>query len=88
MDQSLQKYYDDQFEMFNTEGWKQFKEDAVKELANYQEQADLVCTTNDTWQYSRGMMNKLRMLAGYEEFTKMSYEDVLNSELEDEEDKD
>lgn len=83
MDKSLQDYYDNQFEMFETQGWKDFKEDAVKELANYQENADLVCTTNDTWQYTRGMLNKMRALANYEEFIRASYDDVVNSEQED-----
>jgi hypothetical protein len=84
MDQSLTEYYDNQFEMFNTKGWKDFIEDANVELTNAKEGSDLVCITNDMWQYNRGQMSKLRAIVNYENFVKQSYEMAINEENEDE----
>ena len=83
MDQSLQEYYDNQFEMFETQGWKDFQEDVKVELANSKENSDLTCTTNDLWQYNRGQMSKLRALANYENFIKQSYDLKINEETEE-----
>ena len=82
MDKSVQEYYDNQFEMFNTQGWKDFEEDAVNALANATSSSDFDCTTNDEWQYRRGELSKIRALAGYQDFIKRSYNAVLKSELE------
>ena len=83
MDKSLQKYYDNLFEMFNTEGWKQFQEDAQVELKTSTETADLVCTTNEVWQYRRGELSKLRQLVGFETFVKQSYDLTINEETQE-----
>lgn len=86
MEQSLQKYYDNQFEMFNTQGWVDFIEDANVELTNSTNYSDLDCDTNDKWQYRRGQIVKLRALVNYEEFIKSSYDAAINSELEEDKD--
>ena len=83
MDKSLQEYYDNQFEMFNTQGWKDFKEDAKLELTNAKESSDLTCTTNDMWQYNRGQMSKLRALVNYENFIKQTYDMAISEDNEE-----
>lgn len=80
MDKSIQEYYDNYFEMFETDGWKTFKEEAEAELTSAKDSSDLVCTTNDVWQYQRGQMAKLRALVNFENFIRQSYDIVLEDE--------
>ena len=83
MDKSNQEYYDDYFEMFNTDGWRTFKEEEEQELTNAKNTAHLVCITNDQWQIHKGQISTLEALVNFENFIKQSYEIVINEETEE-----
>ena len=54
IDPDTQKYYDDFFDMFGTEGWLRFIKDLNVSLSDNQRTAMTRCDSNDKWQLERG----------------------------------
>jgi len=82
IDPETQKYYNDYFDLFNTDGWIRF----VREMRDAKEQdeqtADTRCIGNDQWQYERGTKNMSRRVIGFEASIRDAY-DQLNKPEED-----
>lgn len=57
-------------EMFNSQGWKIYQEDAEQDLKTFVESAPDACQTADQWQYYRGIIAQLRATVGYETYIK------------------
>jgi hypothetical protein len=83
--QEALKEYEALLEMFDTEGWRIFQREAEDSLRVLTEQAPMDCITNEQWQLRRGEIQKLKQIAGFQQFTKESY-DLLTNEPEETED--
>ena len=72
MTDELQQYYDKLLELFGTEGWQVFVEEAKNSLTGLVESSSIDCIDNDKWQYRRGEINKLHQIVNYENFIRQS----------------
>ncbi len=71
-----EKEYEVLVDMFASDGWKQF-------IGNISELEDAItkaavdnAVMNDQWQYLRGQLHQLRSILGYEDFIKISWEQL------------
>ena len=72
-----EKEYEALCDMFLSEGWEIF----MKGITDLEETVVQVApdhaNTNDKWQYARGKIHQLRVIMGYEDYTKLSWEQSL-----------
>jgi hypothetical protein len=71
MDNSLQKYYDDRFEMFGSKGWK----DLIEDLNNMKKVTSDVNSCNDEKAFwlAKGELRLLNWFLNLEELTQEGY---------------
>jgi hypothetical protein len=76
MDQKLQKYYEDQFSMFASPGWKEVI-NKIDELFDHYNDIEH-CTDEKMFQFRKGQLDILRWLSTWEETVKETYEGLEN----------
>ncbi len=81
MDQETQKYYDNYFSLFMTDGWKQLMEDFGGNVANI----NSVEATKDSedLQFRKGQLNILANLLNMESIINTNYEEATKTSEED-----
>lgn len=81
MDQETQKYYDNYFSLFMTDGWKQLVEDFSSNVANI----NSVEATKDAedLQFRKGQLNILAYLLNLESILNTNYEEATQPSEED-----
>ena len=81
MDQETQKYYDNYFSLFITDGWKQL----IKEFANNAVQINSVEATKDVNDmfFRKGQLNVLAHLLNMETIVNTNYEEASKPSEED-----
>jgi hypothetical protein len=72
-----QKHYNNYFDLFSSEGWKQL----LEELKAREQSYDLSHVNNveTLWQF-KGELGVIRMLLNFESFIESAYEEVTNNE--------
>lgn len=70
-------------EMFETDGWKMFKQQVIDAKQSLIEMAPTGCDTNDKWQYVRGQIQELGNIAAFEDYIHVSFENQLKNQAED-----
>ncbi len=81
MDQETQTYYDNYFNLFTTDGWKQL----VQEFANNAtpiNSVEAVKDSNDMY-FRKGQLNVLAHLINMENIVTTNYEEASKSEEDD-----
>lgn len=76
MEQSLQKYYEEQFNMMSTEGWKDLVEDFT-ELKTSINNITLTTDTQDLF-FRKGQLDILDLVLKRKEACEKVYEDLTN----------
>jgi len=78
MDQETQKYYDNYFSLFMTDGWKQLVEDFSGNVANI----NSVESTKDAedLQFRKGQLNILAYLLNLEHIITNNYDELAKTE--------
>jgi hypothetical protein len=76
MEQSLQKYYEEQFNMMSTEGWKDLIEDFT-ELKTSINNITLTTDTQDLF-FRKGQLDILDLVLKRKEACEKVYEDLTN----------
>jgi len=78
MDQETQKYYDNYFSLFMTDGWKQLVEDFSGNVANI----NSVEATKDAedLQFRKGQLNILAYLLNLESIITNNYDELAKTE--------
>jgi hypothetical protein len=81
VDQETQKYYDNYFSLFMTDGWKQLMEDFGGNVANI----NSVEATKDAedLQFRKGQLNLLAHLLNLENIMTTNYEEATKAPEED-----
>jgi len=81
VDQETQKYYDNYFSFFMTDGWKQLLEDFGSNVANI----NSVEATKDAedLQFRKGQLNVLSHLLNLENIMTTNYEEATKAPEED-----
>ena len=74
MDQELQRYYDERFNMMATQGWQDLMEDLQKLLEQYQNIDN--CGDTVTLEYRKGQVDILKYLINLEELSEKTYEEI------------
>lgn len=74
MDQELQRYYDERFNMMATQGWQDLMEDLQKLLDQYQNIDN--CGDTVTLEYRKGQVDILKYLINLEELSEKTYEEI------------
>lgn len=76
MKPELQKYYDDQFSMFASDGWQ----DLMNHIADMIEATDSISgiKDNDDLHFKKGELSILGWLKGWEESVTVAYENLKN----------
>ena len=73
-DRDEEKDFEDLVEMFKTNGWKKFIQDAKDYEKMVQESSVDNAVTGDQWQYCRGQLHQLRSFIAYEHLTMTIHE--------------
>jgi len=60
------EFFDNQLKLFETQGWKFFQDDLLKQLEMAINSAPTSCGTNDEWQQRRGNIESLRYVSNWE----------------------
>ena len=81
MKPELETYYNNYFDIFNTEGWKQLLED-FKSNANIINSVEATKDVDDMF-FRKGQLNVLSHLINFEAITTNSFEDAQNSPEDD-----
>jgi hypothetical protein len=81
MTPELETYYNNYFDIFNTEGWKQLLED-FKSNANIINSVEATKDVDDMF-FRTGQLNVLSHLINFEAITTNSFEDAQNSPEDD-----
>jgi hypothetical protein len=81
MTPELETYYNNYFDIFNTEGWKQLVED-FKSNANIINSVEATKDVDDMF-FRKGQLNVLSHLINFEAITTNSFEDAQNSPEDD-----
>lgn len=68
-----EKYYEDFFEMFSTNGWKAFQED-IKKLIELKRNSVFHLTKGDDFFLEKGVMQTLRYIENLESMTRKYYD--------------
>lgn len=76
MNKETSDYYDSLFELFSTQGWKNFILDNQEALDSLIEHAHIQCHDNDSWQVRRGEISQLMRLVNYEDFIRASFKQI------------
>ena len=74
MDQETQKYYDNYFTLFSTDGWKQLIEE-LKQNALVINSVEAVKDTNDLY-VRKGQLNVLAYILNLESTTNTNYDEL------------
>ena len=74
MDQELQRYYEDRFDMMSHKGWKDLVEDMTKLLEQYQNIDN--CGDTHTLDFRKGQVDILKYLINLEELSEKTYEEL------------
>lgn len=77
MDKILEKYYEDRFSMFSTQGWKDLVED-VREMLNASN--TLSGVTAENLQFKQGEISIMRWILSLEEVSGKAYEELNNAD--------
>lgn len=78
--------YNSLVDMFNSDGWKVFISQVEETEDAATKGAVNAAETNDSWQFLRGWISCARGTAAYETFVRLSYEEQLRQEEEDDAD--
>lgn len=74
MDQELQRYYDERFNMMATQGWQDLMEDLQKLLDQYQNIDN--CGDTVTLEFRKGQVDILKYLINLEDLSEKTYEEI------------
>ena len=78
IDPEDQKYYDEYFTLFATEGWKRFVKDLTDSLISDQETAVARCDTSEKWHTERGAQGKALRIINLENSLRAAHENLTN----------
>jgi hypothetical protein len=78
-----QNYFDNYFNMFASEGWKQFTEELKNALEQSQKTAMHRCDTEQKWFEERGMQAYAMKALAFERGMRAQYEMLTNPPAED-----
>ena len=81
MDTELQKYYENYFELFSSDGWKQLIEEVIESVSQTEE-GTLNQSSADVFHYNRGYVGALKYLINLEAVVQMTFDD-LNEDDQD-----
>lgn len=81
MKPELETYYNNYFDIFNTEGWKQLLED-FKSNANIINSVEATKDVDDMF-FRKGQLNVLAHLINFEAITANGFEDAQNNPEDD-----
>ena len=76
MEITLQKYYEDRFEMMGTPGWQDFIEDVQALFTTYNGINSI--ETFEEFQKRKGQVDILQWLLSLKDVSEQSYEELLN----------
>lgn len=74
MDQEIQRYYEDRFDMMAHRGWQDLIEDLQKLLEQYQNIDN--CGDTVTLEYRKGQVDILKYLINLEDLSEKTYEEL------------
>ena len=77
MEPELQQYYENYFDLFSSEGWKQLKEEVIGNISNL-EKSTLRQGSKDVFLVNQGYVNALEGVIKYDSLVKSAYEDLTN----------
>lgn len=83
-----EKEFEEFMDMFAMPAWIKFQNEAQTLLDNLKDGAHVYADTGEKWQYLRGRMAQLEILANYETHFKASMEELAKQEQEDAEEDD
>lgn len=83
MTPDVQKYYEDYFELFSTDGWKQLMQDVEGNKETFKIES---IENNESLKNIQGQLYVLNMLLGFESMIRTSYENILEEESQQEHD--
>lgn len=75
MDLELQRYYEDRFEMFGTNGWKQLTEDVEKMLSDTNSLDGIA--DEKGLHFRKGEISIMRWILNLKEISEKAYEDLV-----------
>jgi len=78
MEQSLTKYYEEQFSLFATQGWKDLSEDLQK-LKDSINDLSAVKDPDDLW-YRKGQLDILDLIINRKKMCEKVFEELQNAE--------
>jgi hypothetical protein len=78
MEKELEAYYNTYFDLFLTEGWKQFIEDIISNANNFNIQS--IKDAEELYK-AQGSLNVLTSIANFEASIKAAYEEITNEDL-------
>lgn len=73
MDAETQKYYENYFELFSSDGWKQLVEEVIESVSQT-ERGTLAQPSADVFHYNRGFVGALNYLASLEAVVQATYD--------------
>lgn len=76
MEQELQKYYEDRFEMMSSKGWKDLIED-VQNLFDAYDKVNSI-TSPDEFYLRKGQLDVLQWILNLKAVSEQSYEELKN----------
>ena len=76
MDKQLEQYFEDQFQMFSEQGWKDFTEEATK-LRDSLNSLDQVVSTETLW-LRKGQIDMLNWIINRQVVVTSTYQDNLD----------
>lgn len=79
MDQKLQAYYESLFDMFQSEGWKNYQEDAQRIFDQKQQTWDQVRDEKEFFTL-KGEMKDLRWTLGFQDMIEAAYKNFMRED--------
>ena len=83
MDKDLETYYNTYFDLFLTDGWKQFIEDIISNANNFSVQS--IKDAEELYK-AQGSLNVLGSIANFEASIKAAYDEITNGDSPEAED--
>lgn len=77
MDKELEQWYEDQFTMFSTTGWKSLMEQVKEMVTTYNDLRRI--PDQDKFQFTKGQLDILDWLSGWAEKVETSYKDLKDA---------
>jgi len=79
MNDEIQKYYEDLFEMYSSDGWKAL----MKDLEDHAKQYNSIAHATDekSLYFQKGRLDEVNFLLNHEETMKQAYEDIHATDL-------